>query len=59
MFSIEVNRLRIMRTPPFSVEIIDLFQRNQLVAKCNASVKNGVIGVVWTIMTRRKRVVME
>ena len=46
IFDIEVTRLRIMRKSPFSVEIVELFQRNQLVAEYDVSVKNSVIGVV-------------
>ena len=59
MFSIEVNRLRIIRILTFSVKIVDLFQRNQLVAGCYVSIKNSIIEVVQTIMTKSKRVVIE
>ena len=46
IFDIEVTRPRIMRKLPFLVEIVELFQRNQLVAEYDVSVKNSVIGVV-------------
>ena len=48
-----------MRKLTFSAEIVELFQRNQLVAEYDMSVKNSVIGVVQIIMIRSKRVVME
>ena len=59
MFNIEATRLRVMRKPFFLADIVELFQRNQLVAGCDVLVKNGVMGAVWIVMTRRKRVVIE
>ena len=46
IFNIEATRLRVIRKPPFSADIVELFQRNQLVAGYNISVKNSVMGAV-------------
>ena len=41
------------------IEIADLLRTNQVVAGCNASVKNSIMGAVWVLMTRSKRILMK
>jgi len=41
------------------IEIVNLLRTNQAVAGCDASVKNGMIGTAWVLMTRSKRILTE
>ena len=40
---------------PFNEEMQELLRKGEVIAACNASVKDGVMGAYWVIMTRKMR----
>ena len=50
----------LIEAPPFNIQIKEVLRSGRAVARCNASVKNDVIGVYWVIIDREtKEIIME
>ena len=39
--------------PPFAEEIQESLRKGEVIAACDASVKDGIMGAYWVIMTRK------